>query len=140
MKTFSIQTLLLDNAFEFPITPEWERLLYEEFYVEWMNDDTLLTPLLTYLEEQYNAFIVKDFKQVEILTPVFKSQNIEELPGGKYRVTVQIEGSRVRQTFDTLDAARYFRNELLGVPKVGGLMADAFAASLRDERSTLTAA
>ncbi len=124
MKTFSIQTLLLDNAFEFPITLEWERLLYEEFYVQWMNDDTLLMPILTYVEEQYNAFIAKHAKEAKRLTPVFNSQNIEELPGGKYRVTVQIEGSRVRQIFDTLDAARYFRNELLGVPKVSGLMAN----------------
>ena len=124
---FSIAQLLLDNAYEFPITPEWERLLYEEFYNQWLNDELNMTDPVIYVEDQYQAFLTEFNKALIKLTPVFKSQNIEQLPGGTYRVTVQIDGNRVRQTFDTLDEARLFRNEMLNHPKVEGFMSQPHA-------------
>lgn len=126
---FSVTQLLLDNAYEFPITPEWGRLLYEEFYTQWLSDELDMTDPVIYVEAKYQAFLTKFNKAVIKLTPVFNCKNIELLPGGTYRVTVQVEGSRVRQTFDTLDAARLFRNEMLDHSKVEGFMSRPYAAA-----------
>jgi hypothetical protein len=137
---FSITKLLLENAHEFPLTPEWERLLYEEFYTQWLSDEIDMTDPVIYVEELYQAFLVKFNKAAAKLAPTFKAQNIEQLASGAYRVTLQVEGERIRKIFDTLDEARLFRNDLLKHPKVGGMMKDAFIATLNDARSALKAA
>ena len=122
MKTFSIQTLLLDNAHEFPLTPEWERLLYEEFYTQWLSDELDMTDPVIYVEELCQVFLAKFNKAAAKLKPVFKAQNIEQIASGAYRVTLQVEGERIRKTFDSLDEARLYRNDMVKLPKVGGFM------------------
>ena len=126
MLNFSVTTLLINNTFEFcpntDVSPEWQRLLYEEFYNEWSSDESIRTHLERYMDKRFDKFM--DQLKAAYVEPVFKSKNIEELPGGKYRVTVQVEGSRVRQVFDTLDAARLFRNQMTNHPTVGGMQAN----------------
>lgn len=128
MNNFRIASLLLDNPSEFPLDDEWLRLLRAEFEAHAADTDYLF-------QEFYRLLALEQ----PTATP-FKSQHIELLPSGKYRVRVTLNGKRIAQTYDTLDQARLVRNKLLNHSKVGGMMAAAFIASLRDERSTLATA
>ena len=122
MRYFSIQDTLLSNAYEFApnatLTPEWERLVYEEFYLEWLGHDEELSDepmdiaaLLSYMNAQYEGFMVKLVAAYK--PPTFKANNIDQLPSGAYRVRLMVGDERIAQTFDTLDQARLFRNDML---------------------------
>ena len=58
------------------------------------------------------------------------SKHIDELPSGKYRLRLRIKGHLVTQTYETIDEARWVRNQLLNHPLVGGVQAQAFLLSL----------
>lgn len=128
MDNFRIASQLLNNPVEFPLDDEWLGLLRAEF--EAHEADT------QYLFDEFYRLLALE----QPPESVFQSECIEQRPGGTYRVTIQVEGVRVRQLFNTLDEARLYRNQMLNHPPVGGAMAQAFLASLNDERNLLTAA
>jgi len=144
MRYFSVQDCLLFNTYEFcpnaNVSPEWQRLLYEEFYNDWLNDEANLSDPVIFMEAQYEAFMTVLKQRVVEQTPAFNSKNIDKTSNGKYRVRIQVEGTQLIQTFNSLDEARLFRNEMLKQPKIGGAMSEAFTASLNDKRNLLTAA
>lgn len=133
---FSIQDTLLSNAYEFApnatLTDEWTRLLFEELYLEWLGHNEELSDepmdiaaLISYMDAQYEAFMTKLVSAYD--PPAFKANNIDQLPSGAYRVRLMVGDERIAKSFDSLDEARLFRNDMLKHPKVGGFMSRPYA-------------
>lgn len=128
MRYFSIQETLLANAYEFcpeaNVAPEWQRLLYEEFYVDWINTFAPNEPLIEapldaadlikFMDAQYAQFLALLIPAVVEQTPRFKSKHID-IHGAQYRVRLTVGTESVTQCFDDLDTARLFRNEMVKI-------------------------
>jgi len=118
MQIFSVVKLLIDNAYEFcpdaNVSDEWQRLVYEEFYHQWLNNEVTTLSVTDFIEQRYEAFIAELSTASAKLAPVFSSKHIEK-HGNQYRVRITLGNDRVVQNFDNLDDARLFRNEIVKI-------------------------
>jgi len=118
MQIFSVVKLLIENTYEFcpdaNVSDEWQRLVYEEFYHQWLNNEVTTLSVTDFIEQRYEAFIAELSTASALLAPVFNSKHID-IHGAQYRVRVMVGTDRVTQCFDTLDDARLFRNEMVKI-------------------------